>query len=195
MPDANGEASPYEQDVGLVERCLDGDKDAWVELVSRYRRLIYSIPAKMGLEPEEADEVFQDVCVKLLSRLDTLRDGRSLARWLIVTTQRRAWDLSAHERRYVTADDDDGPGVDGVDPSPWGEALVLEAERAHHVRAALDTLSETCRSLLEGLFFRDPPLSYADLAKELGRPHGSLGPTRIRCLRGLRDRLVERGIV
>ena len=41
-----------EDDVALVQRCLDGDKQAWVELVNRYRRLIYSVPVKLGMKPD-----------------------------------------------------------------------------------------------------------------------------------------------
>jgi len=182
-------SDPYAEDLTLVERCLSGDRSAWVALIDRYRRLIYSIPVRLGLATEQADEVFQDVCLRLLDRLETLRDGRSLARWLIVTTQRRCWDLAAHERRYVE-EPADRPAV-AADDDP--EALVLASERAHLVRRAFERLTETCRELLHDLFYRDPPLSYAELARSRGRSIGSLGPTRARCLGALRTRLEELG--
>ena len=110
-------------------------------------------------------------------------------RWLVITTQRRSWDLSAAERRWVsdTPDDDESPRPERADPSPGSDDVLIAGERAHLVRNGLAELSEVCRTILEGLFFRDPPLSYKELGEELGRPHGSLGPTRIRCLKRLRE--------
>jgi RNA polymerase sigma factor (sigma-70 family) len=182
---------PPADDIELIDSCLQGKKRAWTELIDRYRRLIYSVPVKMGLKPDQADEVFQDVCVKLLTRLETLRDGRSLPRWLIVTAQRRCYDLLAQSRRQPTSDEPQDDKVE--DTQPRGDELVLESERAQLVRHALEELGRVCRELLHGLFYTDPPLSYQELGKRLGRPHGSLGPTRARCLQSLRKRLGEMG--
>ena len=74
---------------------------------------------------------------------------------------------------------------------PPPQRRKMEAERAEQVRRAVDKLSETCRQVVEALFYRDPPLSYKELATEMGRPHGSLGPTRLRCLESLRQRLLD----
>ena len=70
-----------------------------------------------------------------------------------------------------------------------GEALLLESERQQLVRSALAQLKPECQELLRGLFYTHPPLSYEALAERLGRPQGSLGPTRLRCLKALRDAL------
>ena len=49
------------EDADLVQRCQDGDSEAWDLLVTKYQRLVYSVPVRLGLGSEDADEVFQDV--------------------------------------------------------------------------------------------------------------------------------------
>ncbi|MEM9562929.1 MAG: sigma-70 family RNA polymerase sigma factor [Actinomycetota bacterium] len=58
-------------------------------------------------------------------------------------------------------------------------------ERRSALREAFRSLGDRCRELL-GLLATDPPLSYAEVAELTGRPIGSIGPTRQRCLADLR---------
>src|SRR5437899_5496997 len=59
-------------DPELVAMCLTGDATAWETLVRRYRRFIYSIPVKFGLQPQDAADIFQTVCVKWIEHLHEL---------------------------------------------------------------------------------------------------------------------------
>ena len=70
----------------------------------------------------------------------------------------------------------EGPAVD--------EAL-LAAERAEAVREAMTQLPPQWQRLIQ-LLMADPPVSYAEIADQLGLPIGSIGPTRGRCLAKLR---------
>ena len=67
------------------------------------------------------------------------------------------------------------------------EAMTDEGLRAK-IRTVFASLDERCRKLLE-LLIQVPPLPYAEVAERAGMPHGSLGPTRARCLDKLRRRL------
>ena len=53
-------ASKYKThtDPELVSLCLKGDALAWEALISRYRRLIYSVPVRFGFTPADAADVF-----------------------------------------------------------------------------------------------------------------------------------------
>jgi DNA-directed RNA polymerase specialized sigma24 family protein len=53
----------------------------------------------------------------------------------------------------------------------------------------LAALGQTCRELLVAMFFDPAEPSYTDIAERLGRPVGSIGPTRARCLDKLRKAL------
>ena len=73
------------------------------------------------------------------------------------------------------------------------ESEMEQAQRAFLLARGLESLDERCRRLLEALFWRDPPPSYQELAKEIGVPIGSLGPTRRRCVDKLRSALAVLG--
>ena len=68
-------------DTELVSACLSGDEQAWSELIDRYSRLIFSIPLRQGLTREEAGDVYQAVCLDLVSELPKLRDPQALPAW------------------------------------------------------------------------------------------------------------------
>ncbi len=61
-------------DEQLVVACRSGDEIAWETVISRYERLVYTIPARYGLTPAEIDDVFQSVWLSLLKNLDRLRE-------------------------------------------------------------------------------------------------------------------------
>src|SRR5437879_3649824 len=65
-------------DALLVKECLAGNEEAWSALIDKYKALIYSIPVKYGLPPQEAADVFQATCTELLVRLPELREPRAL---------------------------------------------------------------------------------------------------------------------
>src|SRR5215813_13332069 len=83
----------------LVSACLAGDSSAWETLIKRYQRLIYSIPLKARLSPDDASDIFQSICLKLFEKLSTLREHQKLSAWLITTTTRECWRIAARNRR------------------------------------------------------------------------------------------------
>jgi len=174
-------------DTDLVAQCLDGKPEAWDAIVHRYRRLVYSVPSRMRLRPDQCDEVFQDTFTTLLEKLATLKDRERVGLWLAVTARRKALDRL---RR--------GPAVhevgmaEGFDAPAATELTVddlIRLEQRNTLRHAVESLPANCRELLHALFYEDPPLSYKDVALRLKLPEGSLGPTRSRCFAKLRKLL------
>jgi RNA polymerase sigma factor (sigma-70 family) len=183
--------SPQADDRELVAACVQGDVVAWEALLARYQRLIYSIPIKMGLSPNDAADIFQSVCVKLLRSLSTLRDQGKISAWLTVTTRRECWHLAALRRReQVVVPYDIGDGAEraveaAADGLPPDEQLQ-RLEQQQILRDAVAALPEHCRQLLTMLFYDNDELSYVEIARRLNMPRASIGPTRARCLVRLR---------
>ena len=65
----------------------------------------------------------------------------------------------------------------------------MQMEVQSYVRAAINTLDDRSRTLLTLLFYQAEPMSYAEIAEQLGVSEGSIGPTRARCLQKLRKAL------
>jgi len=183
----------------LIERCLRGDEAAWRDLIGRYQGLIYSVPRRMGMSPEASADVFQTVCVLLYQRLDSIRDPGRLGGWLLTTSSREAIRASRRAKRVVQIDNGRDPETTSAaeelpDVRPLADVDREAIERAQILRSALAEMSDRCRTLLEA-FLDDGDANYRDVARRLGIPIGSIGPTRARCFEKLRVVLAERGIV
>jgi RNA polymerase sigma factor (sigma-70 family) len=170
----------------LVAACLSGDHRAWETLIVRYQRLIYSIPVKSRLSPDDAADIFQSVCLKLLENLSTLRDHEKIASWLITTTTRECWRMSARQRRDNPAppvdDESFDPTAEIASAEPLADEQIQLIEQQQALRSGLESLPERCQRLLEMLFYQKDELSYAEIARRAAMPVSSIGPTRARCL-------------
>lgn len=169
-------------DAGLVARCRAGDARAWDTIVLRYRRLVYAIPSRCGLAPEEADDVFQITFTRLVEKLETIREPHLLRAWLVTTAKRLSLDV-AQRRKPLTSSEEI---LDGLpDPSALAEEEIETLEDRHLVRQALERLTDRCRTLLDLLYYAADEPSYEAIGNKLHMPVGSIGPTRARCLEKL----------
>jgi RNA polymerase sigma factor (sigma-70 family) len=176
-----------ESDLELVLACRRGDQLAWAKLVRRYQRLIYAIPLRAGLAEDEAAEIFQDVFTTLFEKLHDIKEPERLQAWLVTTARRKTLRTisRSHVQQRSEVDPyeqaDDAPAaIRDEAPLPDQQLLILEEQ--HRIRTAFAQLDDRCRILLELLFYVQEPPSYADIARALGIPEGSIGPTRARCL-------------
>lgn len=177
-------------DVALVQACLAGESGAWDELVERYGRLVFASARRCGLNAEDAEDVFQNVFLIMLRRLETLRDQARLSSWLITTTYRESWRLARSRRDATTTELDDQ--IRDTGEAPPEEVARLEREQLVH--AALGRIDERCRNLLTALFLDAGEPSYEEISARFGMAIGSIGPTRARCFRKLERSLSEVGI-
>jgi RNA polymerase sigma factor (sigma-70 family) len=186
------EAWNESSDGSIIEACLDGNEKAWIALVNRYRRLVYSIPLKWGLAPEDAVDIFQAVWLDCFRQLSSLRNTDRLQPWLIRITIRKCHRFSSHKRDRAEDLTSNEP-LDGDYRRADSPAFLPELDREQLIRAAIDRLTPRCRELIELLFFKDPRPSYQDVATRLGLSENSIGFTRERCLDSLRKILTELG--
>ena len=178
-----------EQNAALVRAAAAGDSRAWDALVSRYVALLWSIAYRHGLNENDAADVVQNTWLRLFEHIDDVREPARVGSWLATTAQRESLRIVAQHQRTVPSDDE--ATFDGADrlQAPLDEGL-LARELAGEAQAALDTLPPTWRALVLALT-QDPPLSYEEIVADLGVPIGSIGPTRGRCVRRLRELVAE----
>ena len=169
----------------LVARARNGDKQAWDALVERYAPLIWSICRRHQLRTTDADDISQSVWLRLVNRLDRIREPAALPGWLATTTRREC-------RRVVRTARGSRPVDYALDVENLPDELartadqeVLEAERHAALRQAFGALDPFSRQLV-ALLVQDPPVPYAEISARLGIAVGSIGPYRGRCLEKLR---------
>jgi RNA polymerase sigma factor (sigma-70 family) len=172
--------------IALVARVVDGDQEAWNEIVERYSPLVWSICTRYQLSRPDIDDVGQGVWLGLVEHIGKLRQPAALAGWLATTTRNECLRVLRAARRY---DPDGLPAEDQMPPDPDAtmiEQELIEAELNAALRAAFAELSQPCHQLLS-ILISDPPPAYAEVSKALDIPVGSIGPTRARCLDRLRQ--------
>jgi RNA polymerase sigma factor (sigma-70 family) len=178
-------------DTRLVKECLSGNESAWSQLIDKYKALIYSIPIKYNLPPQEAADVFQATCVELLVRLPELREPRALPKWLMQVTHHECYRVKRLSQRVVSRDSEENSPEPEI--PPIAESLVVQTQEEQMLREAMAILTPQCRRLVEMLFFESPARPYAEVAMELGLALGSIGFTRQKCIERLRRQLEELG--
>lgn len=167
---------------GLVTAALGGERAAWEELVARLQNVAWKAIGGFDLSAEDRKDAFAATFFRLFERLDTVREPGKLPGWVATTARNEVLTLLRSRRRDIPVDLDDLP-VPAVEVEPLDALVDGEVRRALH--AALARLPRGCQQLLR-LLTVDPPLSYAEISELLDVPHGSLGPTRRRCLDRLR---------
>jgi RNA polymerase sigma factor (sigma-70 family) len=167
-------------DLRLVQRCIDGNQEAWTQLVKRYERLVYSIALRICHETEAAADVMQQVFLQLYQQLEEIRNLPSLPAWISTVTRRRAYD---HLRSIR-------PTEPLLEDSHADEADVFSRiQHRHALEIAMAALPVRNRRLIEMLYMSPEAHTYEQVAERLGMPVSSVGPTRIRTLKKLRTLL------
>jgi RNA polymerase sigma factor (sigma-70 family) len=177
-------------DEQLIQQCLKDKQEAWSALIDKYKNLLYSIPIKLGMHQDAAD-IFQAVCLDLLSQLPKLREHRALPKWLMQTCYHKClrWKTTASRQAEL----DPVEAENQQDPGSLPEYLLLQLEKEQMLRDVMAEMPERCGQMIHMLFFEIPPRPYNAIARELGLATGSIGFIRGRCLARLRKQLEDRG--
>ena len=178
---------------GLVAASLRGDTAAWERLVARLERVVWKAVNMMTTDDSIRQDAFAGTWLRLVERLDTIREPEKLPGWLTTTATNEVRQLLRHRSRQHVHVDWSAPGgpISVLTATGEGdhERELVRDETSEVVRRAFAVLDEDCRELLTVLVLSDPPMSYKEAAEALGRPVGSLGPSRNRCLQKLRGHL------
>jgi RNA polymerase sigma factor (sigma-70 family) len=168
-------------DAQLVKLCRQGDSAAWDALVERFSRYVHAICVQAFRLPlHDAEDVFQDVFMKMYEQLNKLRDDSAVRPWLAQLTRRACIDRLRAGKRELAKED--------VEPEGVGDELDL-LDSALAVRACLAELSGDCREILDRFFARDE--SYLAISAALDLPAGTIASRISRCLEKLKTTMEE----
>jgi RNA polymerase sigma factor (sigma-70 family) len=163
-----------------VSAAAAGDEKAWSMLVARFGAMIRAVARRHRLGDVDQEEVVQRTWLRLVERIDSLRDPGAMPGWLATTAHRECLRLKQSRAREVLDDELDVTG----EQTPV-EELVIAAERAQALHGALERLPEREQAILR-LQLTQPGLGYGEIGGALAMPVGSIGPTRGRSLARLR---------
>ncbi len=176
-------------DRDLILACRKGERGAWESVLDKYERLVFSIPLNYGLSRDDAADITQLTFTILIQSLDSLDDDSRLGAWLATVARRHTWRLMERSRREGTGRERD-VAESATLLGESGDRSIERWELIESLNQGLSLISESCRRLLQALYFDPQQPSYAEVAARLNMPVGSIGPTRARCLERLREALV-----
>ena len=194
------EVRPLEIDWSqVVRRCMDGDSGAWAELVRTHHRRVYGLCYRFTGNPADAEDLTQDVFLKIYSNLASFDMGRgSLQVWITTMTRNLLVDNFRRTRNQrATGSLDEGWDVtDELRPVDRLESGGLSphehAAKKELAKMVQDALARVSVELREAVILRDlQDLDYKEIAQVLGIPEGTV-KSRISRGRAELARLLER---
>lgn len=72
----------HQADSALVQEAVNGDRDALEKLILRHQAWIYNIAIRMVFQPQDAEEVTQEVLIKVITKLSTFKGECKFRTWL-----------------------------------------------------------------------------------------------------------------
>lgn len=177
----------------LVAECLQGNEQAYVQLVDAYKGLVYSLSYRLLNNSTEAEDAAQETFLAVFRGLGTFRQGAPLAPWIsrIAHNQcmrrlrkRRPSTVSLEERRS----EDVEPLAQRVpDEAPPPEMLLERSELRSEIEAAIASLPTHYQTAVTLRYLHD--FSYAEVSETLNLPVGTVKTQLHRARKLLRERL------
>jgi RNA polymerase sigma factor (sigma-70 family) len=160
---------------------LERDQRAWRDLVNRLKGVAWKVIYSYDLSEEDRNDAFASTFFRLHERLATVREPEKLPGWVATTARNEANTVSRRRSKLVPMAE---LPLRTVDHGDHGEGLESDELRTA-LYAAFSSLSPEHQALMR-MLSADPPIGYDEISRVLNLPHGSIGPTRARCLQRLR---------
>jgi RNA polymerase sigma-70 factor (ECF subfamily) len=184
----------------LVRRCIAGEAAAWEEIVQRYHRRIYNICYRFSGSPDQAQDLTQEVFIKMYGSLKSYDVQRAaFMTWVTTITRNLLVDYFRKSKQERMTDSLDAAPSEHEDAMPLSEripdkslppdARVQSRETKEAVHRALQKLSPDLR---EAVILRDlQDMDYREIATLLRVPEGTV-KSRINRGRAELARLLQR---
>jgi RNA polymerase sigma-70 factor (ECF subfamily) len=158
----------------LIQRCLSGDQGAWEEIVRHHWRRVFNIAYKFTGRHDEAEDLTQDVFLKIFKSLKTFDRRANFQTWLVSVSRNLCIDhyrSVRKERETIDRDVDAGE----LTPSAPGQSAYAALEQRDRVSLLRKALSELPPTLRTAVMLRDiQELSYQEIADHLNLPEGTV---------------------
>jgi RNA polymerase sigma-70 factor (ECF subfamily) len=184
----------------LVRRCVGGDAAAWEEIVQRYHRRIYNVCYRFAGDADNAQDLTQEVFIKMYRTLTTYDSGKgAFMTWVTTITRNLLVDHFRKSKGDRITDSLDAAPSGNEDAQPLSERIAdrglapdvqaQSRETREMVHSALQKLSPELR---EAVILRDlQDMDYREIATALRVPEGTV-KSRINRGRAELARLLQR---
>jgi RNA polymerase sigma-70 factor (ECF subfamily) len=158
----------------LIQRCLQGDQAAWDLIVRQYWRKVFNVAYKFVGKHDEAEDLTQDIFLKIFKSLDTFDRRANFQTWLISVSRNLCIDhyrSVRKERETIDRDVD----TNELAPASHDRGPIAALEQRDRVMLLRQALAALPASLRTAVLMRDiQELSYQEIADKLRLPEGTV---------------------
>ena len=175
-------------DLQLIEDCLNGNQEAFAELIARYKNLVYSIILRMTKDSEEANDLAQDVFLKMYKNLSSYSPEFKFSTWTMRITTNHIIDFH-RKRKQETVPLESAMLTVAADPDDTPESALIRKEESIRIQKIIDELPGMYK--LPIVMYHKNGMSYQEIADKIGEP---LSKVKNRIFRGrklLKTRYIE----
>lgn len=171
-------------DSELVKMCLNGDNEAFSELISRYKRLIYSVAYKFSKNEEEVNDMAQEAFIKIYRSLSRYDDQYKFSTWSVKVATNICLD-HVRRRKPEAVSLQEVENFTGSGNFP--EEYYLRKEKSQVLKDAIDDLPEIYRVPI--VMYHQKGMSYKEIAEYLDKPMSIIKNRIFRARNTLRQNL------
>jgi RNA polymerase sigma-70 factor (ECF subfamily) len=158
----------------LIEQCLSGDQQAWETIVRQNWRKVFNVAYKFVGKHDEAEDLTQDIFLKIFKALNTFDRRANFQTWIISISRNLCIDhyRSVRKERQLIARDVDTGDLQPASSDRGPYQAAEHRDLRGMLRQALQALPLTLRT---AVVLRDlQELSYQEIADHLGLPEGTV---------------------
>jgi len=169
-------ATPFAPEAieALIRRCLRGDEAAWETIVRHYWRKVFNVAYKFVGKHDEAEDLTQEIFLKIFKSLDTFDRRANFQTWLISVSRNLCIDhyRSVRKERETIDRDVDASELTPISKEIGAIALLEQQDRVALLRQALAELPDALKT---AVLMRDiQEMSYQEIARKLRLPEGTV---------------------
>ncbi len=179
-----------DNEVELVRSCLSGDEPSLREFVQRFQGLVFGLCVRMLRHREDAEDVAQEVFLRVFRNLDRWDQQRPLKPWLLTITGNRCRTaLEKRSRQRMPPEFAADLASDLASENRSNDAIDF----AEELQLALDRLRADYKTCF--ILFYEQELGCAEISEIMGCPQGTIKTWLHRARHELADYLKRRGLV
>ena len=149
---------------GWLDKALNGDAQAFTDLVEAYQKPVYNLCYRMLGNPQDAEDAAQETFLRAYKSMRRYDRNRSFSTWLLAIAAHYCID-QIRRRRYPVVSVEELPVPDLPDPEPGLELSLGRREEQQSVRLILDVLDPVDRAAVVMYYWYD--FSYEEICQAL----------------------------
>lgn len=171
-----------------VRSALEGDQDAFAELVYTYQDSVYNLCYRMLSERTEAEDAAQETFLKAYLNLQRYDPARSFKTWLLSIASNHCIDRLRRRRMvWLSIDEPLPPTANLSSDDPQPEESIIFTQRSAAVQELIDTLSPDYRAAVALRYWYD--YSYTEIADILDTTESAIKSRLFRARQMLAEKL------